>query len=139
MFSAAAGDFSDRAEDAAAPRRARSKEGSSNAYAVANTSDDPIYSARRFGNFTYSIPVSNGTHTLRLYFADPSFTTTGRRKFNVIAEGRTILSNFDIVAAAGAGKKALTRTFTVNVTDGRLDLRFQSLVNNAIVSGIEVT
>ena len=54
------------------------------------------------------------------------------------AQGTTILSNFDVFAAAGANKKAVAKTFTVNVTNGTLSLKFTGVVGNAIVSGIEL-
>src|SRR5439155_15424922 len=46
--------------------------------------------------------------------------------------------NFDIAAVVGAGTP-LTKTFTTSVSDGRLNLWFTSVKDNAIVSAIEVT
>ena len=105
-------------------------------YEVANTFEDPLYYTRRWGNFEYSLPVPGGTFDVRLHFADPVYTT-GYRRFNVYAENKLVLNRFD-VAASGGGQAALVRSLIVNVTDGSLDLRFRNVVENAILSAIEV-
>ena len=53
------------------------------------------------------------------------------------AEGKTILSNFDIVATAGKGF-ATTQTFNVFVADGTLNLVFTSVLNNATLGAIQI-
>ena len=99
----------------------------------------PLFSSRRTGSsFTYSHAVTNGTYTLSLYFAEGTYTAIGQRKFDVFAEGTKILSNFDIVQAAGGPKKAIVKTFTVNVTDGQINLRFAGLVHDALISAISL-
>ncbi len=111
---------------------------STGSYAVANTIDDPLYYTRRYGNMTYTKPADNGVYTLKLYFADPTMTAAGKRVFNVSAQGTQILSNFDIFAVAGA-KTANIQTFTINITTGQLSLVFSNIVDNAIVSAIQLT
>ena len=106
-------------------------------YAVANTADDKLYSTRRWGNFSYARSVSSGLYTLKLHFADPLYTAPGFRLFDAFAEGSQILNDFDI-AANGGGKAALVKTFSVHVADGRLDLSFRSVRENAIVSAVEL-
>ena len=106
-------------------------------YEVANTIEDPLYYTRRWGNFSYQLAVPNGAYDVRLHFADPVHTIGGKRKFNVFAEGNLVLNRFD-VAAFGGGKAALVRSLIVNVADASLDLRFQGVVDNAILSAIEV-
>jgi hypothetical protein len=109
------------------------------AFAVDGTTDDALFYSRRSGaNFTYSHAVANGTYTLSLYFAEDTFTSVGQRKFNVFAEGLQLLNNFDIVQAAGATRKAVVKTFTVTVNDGRIDLRFAGVLGNALVSAISL-
>jgi hypothetical protein len=106
-------------------------------YEVAKTFEDPLYYTRRWGNFEYTLPVPNATFDVRLHFADPVYTAPGHRRFNVYAENKLVLDRFD-VAANGGGKSAIVRSVIVNVTDGVLDLRFRSVVENAILSAIEV-
>src|SRR5689334_18835223 len=90
-------------------------------FGVNGTTDPKLYYTRRAGVFSYSKPVANGNYTLELLFAD--YKNPGQRKFNVTAEGKTILSDFDIAAAAGA-HTALEKSFAVTVADGTLNLQF---------------
>jgi uncharacterized delta-60 repeat protein len=113
----------------------------------ANTLDDVLYrDARRAaangGSFGYNLPVSNGTYTVRLHFAETYFGVAapggaGKRVFNVTAEGKTILSNYDIYKEVGANAASI-KTATVAVGDGTLSLSFNSVVEKALISAIEV-
>jgi fibronectin type 3 domain-containing protein len=110
---------------------------SAGAYDVLGTTDDALYYARRFGNFNYNLALPDGAYKVSLHFADPTNTVAGKRQFDVFAEGKQILDNFDI-AANGGGKAAISRAFNVNVTGGELNLRFATVLDNAIVSAIEI-
>jgi hypothetical protein len=103
---------------------------------VGNTDNDPIYYSYRSGtSFSYSLAVPNGAYNLVLNFVDPTSTAAGQRKFNVTVEGKQVLTNFDIFAAAGP-KTAISKAFAVTVTGGKLTLSLKSVVGNAILSGI---
>jgi len=107
-------------------------------YDVAGTLDDRVFADVRTGKFIrYSIPVPAGTYTLNLLFADPQFTGAGQRTFNVTVEGQPVLADFD-VAASGGGRSAISRSFQLTITDGKLDINFQGVVGKAIVSAIEL-
>ena len=110
-----------------------------NAVAIDGTTDDALFASRRVGsNMTFSAAVKNGTYTLKLLMADPVFTVPGKRIFDVYAEGAKVLAGVDIVKEAGT-KTALVKVLKVTVTDGKLDLAFKSIVDNATISGIELT
>ncbi|PSR54837.1 hypothetical protein AHMF7605_15665 [Adhaeribacter arboris] len=116
---------------------------STTAAAIANTTNDALYQDNRRatnngGSFQYNIPVSNGSYTVKLHFAEIFHTAAGQRKFNVTAEGASWLSNYDIYTAAGGAKRALIVSKTINVSDGTLNLRFTSTVDKACVAAIEV-
>ncbi|QNF31329.1 DNRLRE domain-containing protein (plasmid) [Adhaeribacter swui] len=111
--------------------------------AIANTQDDKLYQTTRKaevtgGRFAYAVPVSNGTYTVKLHLVELAFTASGRRKFNVSAEGISWLTNYDIYAAAGGAKKAIVASKTIMVKDGMLNLNFVSLVDKASIAAIEV-
>jgi N-acetylneuraminic acid mutarotase len=107
-------------------------------FPVAGTADKRLYYTFRRNEFTYALPATNGDYTLRLLFADPIYTTAGKRKFHVAAEGARVLSDFD-VAGNGGGKAAIARSFDVTIADGSLNLAFaKGSVGNPIVSGIEL-
>ena len=107
--------------------------------AIAGTTDDALFNSRRVGsNMTFAAAVKNGAYTVRLLLADPVFTAAGQRVFDVYAEGAKVLAGLDIVKEAGP-KAALVKSFTVTVSDGRLDIAFKSIVDSATISGIEIT
>jgi hypothetical protein len=106
--------------------------------AIAGTTDDPLYQNERYGNFSYNVPVQNGDYDVTLKFAEIWFSSVGQRVFNVLIEGKTVLSKLDIVAKAGPNA-AYDVVIPVTVTDGMLNITFQSVVTNAKVSAIKVS
>ncbi|MCC9138546.1 malectin domain-containing carbohydrate-binding protein [Pontibacter silvestris] len=124
-------------------------ETASKSFSVEGTTDDALYLSYRYASlgtpFSYSIPVEAGSYNLKVHFLEPYYgapggkaASGGERVFHVDVEGQRVLSNYDIYTQEGAGK-AIVKTFkSISVSDGSLDLLFTSVVNNAIVSGIEI-
>jgi len=109
---------------------------------VTNPAPMAVYQTARTGNFTYTIPGFNpsSSQTVRLHFAETFFSSAGSRTFNVSINGTQVLTNFDIFAAAGAKNKAVIEQFTETAnSSGQYVIQFTSVVNNSLVSGIEVT
>jgi len=118
---------------------------------VANTDNDVLYYDDRFATgattatLDYAIPVpTSGQYTVRLHFAEIFFGVTsgvaggtGKRVFDVNLEGTRVLNDYDPTLAVGA-KAADTRLFTVNVTDGVLNIKFAPEASRPTVSAIEV-
>ncbi|UOQ68637.1 PKD domain-containing protein [Hymenobacter volaticus] len=107
---------------------------------IAGTTDDALYQTERWGAMTYALPVSNGTYTVKLHFAEVYWSAPGQRVFDVTAEGTKVLSAYDIVKKVGQNT-ATTETFTATVTDGALTLVFAKGATGADepkVSAIEV-
>jgi len=109
---------------------------------VSGTSDPDIYANERFGHFAYSIPVdTRSRYSLVLHFAELYWANdgAGRRRFRVLCNGSTLLDDFDIFKEAGS-LHALTKTFhhLHPSPEGKLNLTFEPLQNNATVSAIEV-
>jgi hypothetical protein len=106
------------------------------AFPVAGTSDPKLFYTRRAGAFSYGKPVPDGEYTLNLLFAD--WRNPGERKFNVVAEGQTLLSEFDISATAGKNT-ALIKSFDITVTGGVLNLQFlNGSAQTPTLSGFEL-
>jgi Malectin domain/Lanthionine synthetase C-like protein len=102
-----------------------------------------IYQGERYGvGFAYTLPnfIPGKTYTVRLHFAETNYSATGGREFNVLINGKQVLTNFDIVAAAGAGFKANIQTFTATATSqGTIAIQFtKGKADWPKVSGIEV-
>ena len=104
---------------------------------VGGTTTPVLYQTVRYLPLTYSFSVPNGTHTVTLKFAEIYFTQPGQRVFNVLINGQAVLSNFDIVQQGGAGV-ALDEQFTVNVTNGQVTIQLTPVVENPMISAIEI-
>lgn len=110
---------------------------------VTNPAPQAVYQTERYGTFTYTIPglTSGNSYTVRLHFAEDYWSSTGQRVFNVAINGTTVLSNFDIIAAAGAANKAIAETFTATAnSSGQIVIAFTNgTADKPKLSGIEVT
>ncbi len=108
---------------------------------VTNAAPQAVYQSNREGNFSYIIPnlTANAAYTVRLHFAETYWSKTGQRTFNVSINGQAVLTSFDIVAAAGAANTAVVKQFggTADAT-GKITIQFVTVVDNSLVSGIEV-
>ena len=112
------------------------------------TQNPGFYRTSRQGQFSYAIPLKKGIYELRLHFAetvyDPESTGTGgegSRLMTVRANGKTLLTRFDIVADAGASRTADVKVFTdiQPAADGFLHLEFSGEDGKqAILSAIEI-
>jgi hypothetical protein len=114
---------------------------------VEGTDDPELFVTERYGRFRYAIPVDRrGRYTVILHFAEFYYGPqsrggggAGHRIFHVFCNGQTLLRNFDIFKEVG-GLRVLTKTFS-NIepsAQGKINLDFEPVLNNATVSGIEV-
>jgi hypothetical protein len=112
------------------------------------TQDPGFYRTSRQGQFRYRIPLKKGIYELRLHFAEtvygPESTETsgeGSRILSVRANGKTLLSRFDVVADAGGSRTADVKVFPdiEPAADGLLDLELSGEDGmQAILSAIEI-
>lgn len=103
--------------------------------------DDPLYKYYHEGaEINYKVSnLPNGNYAVRLLFAEPTYTSTGRRVMDIFAENMLMRSSFDLVTASGGANQAHSEIFTVAVADGELNLRFAKKgTADPIVSAIEV-
>jgi hypothetical protein len=96
--------------------------------------DRNLFGGMREGRFEYAIPLKPGPHEMELFFAETMFGEgnplgggEGSRAFDVEANGKPLLSAFDVVADAGAADLADSRLFRDigPGPDGLLHLRFE--------------
>ncbi|WP_400072158.1 malectin domain-containing carbohydrate-binding protein [Zobellia russellii] len=99
-------------------------------------------------NFDYEIPLANGEYQVTLHFAEIFWGATGgragaagRRIFDVVMEGNTILEDYDIIADVGT-QTVVTHTFNTTIVDGVLNLGFDANApdgrNEPKLSAIEI-
>lgn len=116
---------------------------------IARTQDQAFYRTSRQGlSFRYDIPLKKGVYELRLHFAETVYNleatgagAEGRRLMTIRANGKTLLSGFDVVTDAGGSQTADVKIFpgTVPAADGVLHLEFASDNGEpAILSAIEI-
>ncbi len=113
---------------------------SGSSIASSKTQDYYLYRSGRAGlysDFSYSIPVPNGSYTVTLRFAEIQYSAAGQRVFNVAINGTTVLNNFDILAKA-APFTPVVQQFPANVTNGSLQIAFTGVVNRGLVNAIQV-
>ena len=114
---------------------------------VTGTDDPELFGGERFGHFSYAIPVDvRGRYTVVLHFAEfyfgphlPGGGGVGNRVFHVFCNGQTLLRDFDIYKEGGS-LRVVTKTFSgiQPSPQGKINLTFQPVANNATVSAIEI-
>ncbi len=103
---------------------------------IAGTDKDTMYKSERWGVSSYNIPLAEGTYTLKLHFAEIN-PASGTRIFDVSAEGKALLSNYNISAEAGDFTAAV-KEYTVTINDGVLNISFTKTSNATKLSGLEI-
>ncbi|MEN7547768.1 malectin domain-containing carbohydrate-binding protein [Rapidithrix thailandica] len=101
-----------------------------------------LYQTERWGDFQYEIPVANGAYSVILHFAELYWGVNtqggqGERVFDIFLEGSMVLSDYDIVSDVGPAT-AVSKEFTVNITDGAVSLYGIASANNPKISAIEI-
>lgn len=89
--------------------------------------------------YRYPVPGQYDRYRVELYFQEGWFGTSnapgdpvGKRVFDIVIDGTTVQSNFDIAKAAGGSLKGVKLQFDVPVpADHVLDISFHSVVSNA--------
>ncbi|XP_072966545.1 probable LRR receptor-like serine/threonine-protein kinase At1g07650 [Typha angustifolia] len=76
----------------------------------------------------YGLCMMNGNYTVELHFAeivftnDNTFSSLGKRLFNVFIQGKMVLEDFNIEKAAGGVGKPVIKTFTTLVTNNTMKI-----------------
>jgi hypothetical protein len=99
-----------------------------------------VFATERWGAQDWNFPVPAGRHvTVRLYFANQYDGTAqpGQRVFDVLIDGATALSQFDIVAAAG-NKTGTMRSFAITTDGDGVDVDLRARVENPLINAIEL-
>nr|XP_004295664.2 PREDICTED: probable leucine-rich repeat receptor-like serine/threonine-protein kinase At3g14840 isoform X1 [Fragaria vesca subsp. vesca] len=78
----------------------------------------------------YGFCLLNGNYTVNLHFAEimftngPTYSSLGRRIFDVYIQGIRVLQDFNIADEAGGAGKAVIKNYTAAVTTNTLEIRF---------------
>lgn len=108
---------------------------------IEGSEDDTLYRSHRWFPATerggYRLPLPKGTYRVTLYFVERWFGTPGSRRFEVLLEGRPVLSDYEPLARgfAVADPHAFDK---LAVSDGFLDLDFQEIQEAPEICAFEV-
>ncbi|MEV4806008.1 S8 family serine peptidase [Nonomuraea sp. NPDC049421] len=106
---------------------------------ISGTTDQTLFKTAREDMLEYRFDnVPNGTYTVELNFADLERTQMGRRVFDVLVEGELAIPALDLALEAGT-YTAVSRQYTVRVTDGQLNVRFAARQGSTLVNGLRIS
>lgn len=93
----------------------------------------------RQGEFSYHIPVTDGQYKITFKMAETEFTHAGQRTFSVTLEGQpTKILDFDLLANTEAFSTFSVALPPAQVTDGFIDLEFNSTTGGATLELIHI-
>ena len=106
---------------------------------IENTKEAHIYRSEHWGMSSFSHPLHNGKYVVKLHFAETYDGVTGPegRVFSFTVQGREF-KDFDVWVKAGGPRRAYVGTVNVEIGDGKLDITFESGVDNPEINGIEI-
>ncbi|WP_162259877.1 PKD domain-containing protein [Nocardioides sp. Soil777] len=99
-----------------------------------------VFVTERYGAQDWNFPVAPGRAVeVRLYFANQydGTGTVGARVFDVLIDGVTRLSRFDIVAAAGDNRGTM-RSFPITADADGIDVDLRAITENPLINAIEI-
>ena len=106
---------------------------------IENTKEAHIYRSEHWGMSSFSHPLHNGKYVVKLHFAETYDGVTGPegRVFSFTVQGRKF-KDFDVWVKAVGPRRAYVETVNVEIGDGKLDITFESGVDNPEINGIEI-
>jgi hypothetical protein len=125
---------------------------SSSQESAQGTDDAEFYETKRWGHFSYAIPVPPGKYTVTLHFIEhhaapgnaevPQGDGSGSsqdRVFNVFCNGKTVLAKLNILDEVGENRPLVRKIKGLEPNaQGKLLLEFVPVTRYATVSAIEV-
>ncbi|GLT46361.1 hypothetical protein SLA2020_201220 [Shorea laevis] len=97
-----------------------------------STKDYQLYMNARLSAISltyYGFCMGEGNYTVNLHFAEimfgdgETYSSLGRRVFNIYIQGKLVQKDFNIVDEAGGVGKVIIKTFPAVVTNGTLEIR----------------
>jgi hypothetical protein len=106
---------------------------------IGNTKSPEIYRSEHYAMEAFSWKIPNGKYQVKLHFAETfeGIAGPGERVFSFNVEGQEF-KDFDIWKKAGGGQRAYVETVSLEIQDGKLDIKFTSNIENPTINGIEI-
>jgi len=106
---------------------------------ITGTKNPVVYRTEHHSMTKFSVAVPNGSYTVNLHFAETfsRITEKGQRVFSLKVNDKEI-KDLDVLARAGAPRKAWVDKVPVTVSDGKIDIIFTPGVQRPEINGIEI-
>ena len=106
---------------------------------IAGTKNPALYRSERYGMTAFSLPLANGKYTVKLHFAETydAMNAPGLRVFSFNVAGHEF-KDLDLFVKSGGLQHAYVESVPVDITGGRLDIKFTAGVENPEINGIEI-
>ena len=106
---------------------------------IANTKIPEVYRSEHYSMESFSYKLPNGKYQVRLHFAETfdGISGPGQRVFSFNVQGQEF-KDVDVWKKSGGALRAYVETVPVNITDGKLSIKFISNIENPQINGIEI-
>ncbi len=105
---------------------------------IADTEEDLIYQSCRFRLDGYRLVIPNGKYDVTLKFCETHYSDPGKRVFNVKVMGNMAAEELDVFARAGQLKAYDITVKNVKITNGVLNIDFDSKVEFPFIAAIDI-
>lgn len=105
---------------------------------IAGATSGTLYQSERYGNYSYEIPVSSATYSLKLHFVEMFHESAGARSFSVTVEDQEVLTDVDLYSLVGRLGAYEYIVEEIPVSDGHLTVNLITQEDNATISGIAI-
>ncbi|MCX5671227.1 MAG: malectin domain-containing carbohydrate-binding protein [Planctomycetota bacterium] len=109
---------------------------------ITGTKAPEVYLTERYSMKAYRFDVPPGKYAVRLHFAEtfPGIVQDGPRVFTVAIQGKPVLTDLDVMKAAGGFGKPLVKEFkgVAVAADKKLMIEFTAKTQNSEINGIEI-
>lgn len=105
---------------------------------ISGATSAPLYQSERYGSYSYEIPVTSATYSIKLHFVEMFHESAGARSFSVNVEDQEVLNNVDLFSLVGRFGAYEYLVDNVVVSDGHLTVTLITQEDNATISGIAV-
>lgn len=105
---------------------------------IEGVSEDTLYQSERYGTYSYQVPVTNATYSVKLHFVEMYQSTSGARQFSVAIEDEVVAEDIDIYNEVGGETAYDVVLPRVIVADQSLTIELNSQIDNATLSGFAI-
>lgn len=106
---------------------------------IANTQQPEVYRSEHYAMESFAQKLPNGKYQVQLHFCETfeGISGPGERVFSFNVEGKEF-KDFDVWVKSSGGARAYVEAVPVEITDGQLDVKFTTQIENPQINAIEI-